>query len=238
MINLTFDLKKAEKDKDRPNIAHISGVISTDEIDLQGERIDQEGLDFSYFLKKGYFNYEHKAGVENLLGYPTKVKRKGNGTEVQGILLLDRPKAKEIYETAQAMRKAGGSRTLGFSIEGQVMERDEMNPKRVTKARIINCAITSNPINPHTSLALFKSLILKKNVGYQTPLQAGSNTFANLIPQQIESPLSVATSKIYLYDQLLARTIDTLSKLFPDVDLNKISQASRKIIKELKRYER
>ena len=234
MINLKFDLKKAELDPKKPNIANISGVISTDEIDLQGERIDQDGLDFDYFLRKGYFNYEHKSGVENLLGYPTKVKRKGNGTEVQGILLLDRPKAKEIYETAQAMKKAGDYRSLGFSIEGQVLERDEMNPKRVTKARVINCAITSNPINPNTSLALLKG-ILRKNIGYQTPLQASDSGISNLIPQQLESSLSVADSNILLYDDVLGRTIKALSKLFPSVDMKLIVKASKKIVKELKR---
>ena len=38
----------------------IGGIISTDTVDQQGDMILQEGMDFSYFLDKGYFNYEHK----------------------------------------------------------------------------------------------------------------------------------------------------------------------------------
>lgn len=235
MININFDLQKAELDNSKPNIANISGIISTDEIDLQGERIEQDGLDFDYFLRKGYFNYEHKSGVENLLGYPTKVKKKGNGTEVQGVLLLDRPKAKEIYETARAMKKAGNMRTLGFSIEGQVLERDEINPKKVTKARVINCAITSNPINPNTSLALLKS-ILKKNVGYQTPSDTGQG-ISSLVPQQLDAKISNADSNItnFLNDKNLASIIKALYKMFPDLDRKTLLKSSIKFLKEMRR---
>ena len=67
-----INLYKAERIDSSENIAKIAGVISTDEIDLQGESVKQDGLDFSYFLKKGCFNYEHKAGAENMLGYQLK----------------------------------------------------------------------------------------------------------------------------------------------------------------------
>ena len=94
---MRIDLVKAERDPDQPNTAKITGVISTDEVDLQGERVLQKGLDFSYFLKKGTFNYEHQAGAENMLGYPTKINQRKGYTEVEGVLLLDKPKARDIF---------------------------------------------------------------------------------------------------------------------------------------------
>lgn len=47
-----INLYKAERIDSDENIAKIAGVISTDEIDLQGESVKQDGLDFTYFSKK------------------------------------------------------------------------------------------------------------------------------------------------------------------------------------------
>jgi hypothetical protein len=229
-----INLYKAERIDSAENIAKIAGVISTDEIDLQGESVKQDGLDFTYFLKKGCFNYEHKAGAENMLGYPTKVRQRKGYTEVEGVLLLDKPKAQDIYQTAQALRKAGRQRTLGFSIEGQVLERDSMKPQLVTKARVINCAITSNPINPNTSLELIKSIMALKGVGYQTPSQIDSNGISALVPQQLSSDLvnasSIVNSEFNLSDERLERTIRTLNKLFPSAPAPMLVRISKKLL--------
>jgi len=227
---MRLDLIKAEIDKDLPNTAKIAGVISTDEVDLQGERVLQKGLDFSYFLKKGCFNYEHQSGAQNLLGYPTKITQRKGYTEVEGVLLLDKPKARDIFETASAMRKAGGHRTLGFSVEGQVIERDPMNPKIVTKAKVINCAITSNPINPDTSLQLIKSVsawLQKGSVGYQTPSQVNGESIAGLIPQQLDTTVNASYNA--LNDERLASIIRKLSNLYPNVERGALARAAAEL---------
>ena len=227
---MRIDLVKAERDPDQPNTAKITGVISTDEVDLQGERVLQKGLDFSYFLKKGTFNYEHQAGAENMLGYPTKINQRKGYTEVEGILLLDKPKARDIFETASAMRKAGGHRTLGFSVEGQVLERDPMDPKIVTKAKVINCAITSNPINPDTSLELMKSvraLLLKGSVGYQTPSDVNGQSIAALVPQQLESTSNATYNA--LNDERLSAIIRKLTSLYPNVESGALARAAAEL---------
>jgi len=213
-------------DPERPNTARIQGTISTEDTDLQGERVAQDGLDFDYFLKKGWLNYDHQTGVENILGYPLEVTREGNKTHLTGVLLLDRPKAREIYETAQSLSKAGGRRSLGFSVEGQVLERDKKDPKRITKAKIINVAITPSPVNPQTHLALLKSLL-----GYQTPSAAGDSLGA-LMPQQLEPALSSADANIdlSLLDDRLAATIKALYANFPAVDGLTLLDAAKTII--------
>ena len=229
-----INLYKAERIDSEDNIAKIAGVISTDEIDLQGESVKQDGLDFSYFLQKGTFNYEHKTGAENILGYPTKVRQRKGYTEVEGVLLLDKAKARDIYQTAQALQKAGRQRTLGFSIEGQVLERDSMKPQLVTKARVINCAITSNPINPNTSLELIKSIMALKGVGYQTPSEITPNGISALVPQQLSNKVvnasSRANSEFYLSDDKLERTIRTLNKLFPSAPAYLLMRISKRLL--------
>lgn len=133
--------------------AYIAGVISSDAVDLQGDKIVQEGMDWSYFLKRGWLNWEHQQGPENIVGVPTSVEpvTLAGGKKaayLKGYLLLNRPKAKEIMETAKALSSAGSDRKIGFSVEGQVLARDPQNPKVITKARILNVSVTAHPVNP------------------------------------------------------------------------------------------
>jgi hypothetical protein len=219
----------AAPDEERPT-ALIRGVISTESVDLQGETIAQNGLDFSYFLRKGWLNLDHKPGVENVLGYPLSVETRGRETHLEGVLLLDRPKAKEVYDTARSLQKAGGGRRLGFSIEGQVIERDPKNPKRILKARVLNCAITHNPINADTALELLKSLI-----GYQTPsAPANGESLSALVPQQLNPQIANAAGPSQknndFYDSVLADTIRTLYANYPAAPLAEITKAAQQMM--------
>ena len=133
------------------------------------------------------------------------------------------------------MRKAGGHRTLGFSVEGQVLERDPMDPKIVTKAKVINCAITSNPINPDTSLELMKSvraLLLKGSVGYQTPSDVNGQSIAGLVPQQLESTSNATYNA--LNDERLSAIIRKLSTLYPNVESGALARAAAELSGVLK----
>jgi len=48
----------------------IGGYVSTDHLDKQGEVLLQEGLDFTPFLKSGYFNDNHLKETGKAVGYP------------------------------------------------------------------------------------------------------------------------------------------------------------------------
>lgn len=154
-----------EKGKDNPDKVKIGGIISTDAKDQEGDILLQEGMDWSYFLDRGYFNYEHQQGPENILGVPDKVELvEMNGkkaTKVEGYLLMDTPKAKDVYQSIKAVAKAGLNRQIGFSVEGQVIERDLQNPKIVKRAKILNVSITAHPVNPDAKLELLaRSLMI------------------------------------------------------------------------------
>lgn len=162
-----IDIAKANGDSDEPLKGPIAGIVSTDAEDLQGDRIIQSGCDWDYFLRRGWLNYEHQQGPEHILGYPTAVKSAtlANGkqaTKIEGYLLLDRPRAKEVYEAARSIQKATGDleRTIGFSVEGQVMERDAKDPKIITKARILNVSVTAHPVNPDARLEVLARSLL------------------------------------------------------------------------------
>ena len=147
-------------------VAPISGLVSAEGKDFEGEDIDQDGLDWDYFKKSGWFNYEHHPGIENIIGFPDRsrdfercVDEEGNeATRVHGYILLNIEKGRKVHEVAKALHKAGGGRQLGFSVEGQVLERDHLNPKLVRKARVRNVAITAHPVRDTARFEMVKSL--------------------------------------------------------------------------------
>lgn len=147
------DLQLQKGESDSPNAtAKICGVISSECVDYQGDVVLQEGLDFSYFLRSGFLNDDHKAGPGNVVGepvrvYPTEVNGKP-ATAMDGILYLSKPQALAIYETAKAISSSNSTRRLGFSIEGQVLARDPANPKIIRKAKVLHVAVTHAPVNP------------------------------------------------------------------------------------------
>lgn len=159
---LPLSLIKSEDGE--PSRTKIGGIISTDSIDQQGDVIDQDGMDFTYFLQKGYFNYEHKGGVEYILGAPTRVEKiqidGKNATRVEGYLMNEKPLAKKVIETVQALEKAQINRKIGFSVEGQVLRR---SGNIIEKAKILNVAITSAPVNPDAQLEFLARSLMKQD---------------------------------------------------------------------------
>lgn len=189
-------LSKAKKDDEQDimddSVGMIAGIVSTDDMDFEGEKINQSGLDWSYFLKNGWFNHEHRPGPEAVLGHPTKIEKvDDHKTRVEGKLYLSKPLAKECYDTAVAMQKAGGERCLGFSIEGKITLRDPIQPKKVLKANVINVAITSHPVNPNTNLEVIAKSM---SIGYQeATIPDADASMSALVEQSLEQKVSNAT---------------------------------------------
>jgi hypothetical protein len=189
-------LAKAKKDDEQDimddSVGMIAGIVSTDDMDFEGEKINQSGLDWSYFLKNGWFNHEHRPGPEAVLGHPTKIEKvDDHKTRVEGKLYLSKPLAKECYDTAVAMQKAGGERCLGFSIEGKITLRDPIQPKKVLKANVINVAITSHPVNPNTNLEVIAKSM---SIGYQeATIPDADASMSALVEQSLEQKVSNAT---------------------------------------------
>lgn len=158
---ISLDIKKAKDDK-----VYIEGVISSEKTDASGEIIKQDGLDFSYLMSSGYLNYEHRSGVENILGEALKIvpsEKEGlKATVMKGMLYKKKKIVKDILETIDAMKDAGSNRKLGFSVEGRVMARDPRNPKIITKAKVLNVSITANPCNTDADFEIVKKNIQSK----------------------------------------------------------------------------
>ena len=143
--------KKAEKGKKR----WIQGIASTSSRDLQGEIVDQQGIDFTYFLESGWFNNDHKPGFANKVGQPTEARITKNGLWVKGFLLENHKVADEIWELMHSLEATQSDRRLGFSIQGKVKERQG---NKIKKCWIMDIAITPAPVNTTTWAEIAKSL--------------------------------------------------------------------------------
>lgn len=165
----------------------IGGYASTSSEDRQGDEIIQKGLDYSDFVNFGWFNYDHDNS--KILGYPDKEKCRidSKGFYVEGTLLKGIELARNLWNTAIALKKSGAPRKLGFSVEGKVLKRNDLG--QIVKAKIYNVAVTANPVNPTCTFdALVKSFTPDQSE-IEKALEAGHGDGSGsvLIPESLES---------------------------------------------------
>lgn len=153
-----FDVLSKSSGNDKVGI--INGIATTEAPDADGDIILTDGIDWTYFIGdgdnpgRGFILDEHPVGNHNLVGYPisiapTQVEHRGSiykGTNVKAGLYLEDKRGKSLYETGCMLRRAGGSRRLGFSIEGSVLPGGRRG-KVVEKSQVKWLAITAAPKN-------------------------------------------------------------------------------------------
>lgn len=151
-----ISVSKSTKDAKGKTKRWLQGIASTDARDLQGEVVSQKGIDFTYFLKHGYFNNDHKPGFENKVGEPTECKVTSKGLWVKGFLYDNHKISDQIWDLMNSQEATDGSkRRIGFSIEGKVKRR---NGSTIDECWIQDIAITPAPVNTTTWAEIAKSL--------------------------------------------------------------------------------
>lgn len=138
----------------------IKGICSSVAEDSDGEVLLPDGFDFQPLLESGFLNYNHQANksASAIIGEPTvaRVVNGGKDFYIEGFLYPESDEAKAVYKLASTLEKNSKTRRLGFSIEGQAIERDPFNTKRITRAKITGVAITACPKNPNTLMSIMK----------------------------------------------------------------------------------
>ena len=164
------EIEKA-KDKTGKEVMRIKGIASTIDEDSEGEVLEPMGFDLDRFLKIGFINWNHQAKNDpsKVIGEPdvAKIIDGGKKLYVEGNLYNDHPLAVSTYKLAETLSKNNSKRRLGFSIEGKAIERDPMNPKRITKAMITGLAVTPTPVNQNTLVDLVKGTQKEDLVEYE-----------------------------------------------------------------------
>lgn len=222
-LNKTFNFwmpvelrKAADGEEAAKGPVRIGGFASLSTPDLVKDEVLQEGLDWSYFLEKGFFKWEHPAPgkssqPEDYVGYPDIVETVtlnggGKATRVEGYLLSNNEKVNEIVRLAKSLADMpDNSRQLGFSVEGVILEREG---SKIPRALVKDVVITAHPMHPDAKLEILARSLA---AGFPQPDQSTTTGGAALIPQSIDGgTLAVST---LTYDQAVLRVL----KKFPDM---------------------
>ena len=160
-IHIPVELEKS-KDADGEDAWVVKGIASTGDTDLQGEMVDQNGLDISQLKAgRGLFNVDHQKGPENVIGQIEDAEFvKSDGKKVlmvKGYLFKHQPRAQAFYNIMKSV-KPGSQPRVHMSIEGKILQRDAVNKSTIRNARIDKVALTLDPVNPYTYAELSKSL--------------------------------------------------------------------------------
>lgn len=136
---------------------YVRGYASTPNKDLQGDIVLPEGLDIGYFKRFGWLNYEHKQDAEYVVGVPTEncYVDMQKGLFLEAKLFKNNRYAQQIWDLATSLSKSGTKRNLGFSIEGSIRRRNELDTKVIEDLMIRNVAITKSPANTYATWESF-----------------------------------------------------------------------------------
>lgn len=225
----------------------FGGIATTETRDQDGEVILQRGLDWDYFISKGWFNDNHGRQTGDIVGFPSSVdyykkgQRLPNGDTAksnlhwtEGYLLEGHKPADEIWSAAMALQKAGGARQLGQSIEGKIKKRVGADGKTIAKALVRHVAITHCPVNADTSLGfLAKALNKVEEEEEEKALTMGADASAPatqgpksgegagriITPQSLERKLKNTTYKSSDLHETLTRgeAFDLIMSRYPGV---------------------
>lgn len=170
----------------------IRGIISSEHPDTDDDRVLQAGLDFRPFMDSGVLNDGHDPKTSRVLGVPERIypvtipDEKGRPTRATAMegYLLDDDEGRAIYNKAMALRKAGGQRRFGFSVEGAILKRDESDRRIVTQGIVTEVAVSRRPKNLWTSLDPLEKSLDRAFEGFlMKGMTAGSGKPAIGIPQ-------------------------------------------------------
>jgi len=148
-------VERIEKSEGSDGKRWIQGIASTSHRDLQNEVVQQNGIDYAYFLKKGYINDDHKDGPENKVGEPTECRMTAKGLWLKGFLYKGKERSEHWWEHINVLAQSDSSRKVGFSIQGKVLRREG---RTIAKCWLQDVAITASPVNTNTWAEIVKSL--------------------------------------------------------------------------------
>lgn len=157
-IDRVSAVKKSEKGVKHNGDYLVAGYASTGAEDLQGEQIDPAGIDDSYLVSDGWVDYEHD--TDQVIGVPTENTHvDSNGLYLEAELFKNMPQVQDIIKLYHNIKDNDIDRNLGFSIEGNVIERDPDDESIIRQVQITGVAVTKNPANTEATWELLtKSL--------------------------------------------------------------------------------
>lgn len=163
-FNVFLPFDKVSKSEDDNDTCIVEGYASTSDRDLQSETILPSGIDDSYLIDNGWIDYEHD--TDQVIGVPTKNTHVDqHGLYLQAKLFKNMPQVQDIMKLYHNIKDNGIDRNLGFSIEGNVLERDDNDESIIRQVQITGVAVTKNPANTHATWELVSKSLFSPQAG-------------------------------------------------------------------------
>lgn len=140
----------------------LRGQATTEDIDKEKEIILRDAINFEPLLKYGYITFEHNPF--NIVGIPIRAEVNEKGLFIEAKLFKDNPIVQKLLELDKSLKSLDQKhlkwRGIKLSVEGYPRER---KGNKITKADIINVAITFYPVNPNTTAQLLEKAFSFQN---------------------------------------------------------------------------
>lgn len=190
-----LDISKAKKNsntiiEDKYDNMILEGLASDNSTDDEGEIMEPGGFILDRFLKFGLINLDHlptRSPINKTrfwIGEPLEAKINKGKFWLKCKLWKKSPEARAFYDKALEMQESGSTRKPGFSIEGKALERDPMNPKRVTKLLITNVALTMCPVNSNSYADIVKGRQSQDYIEHE--FECGNNQSIILLDYEVD----------------------------------------------------
>lgn len=156
-------------------IGLIEGFATTEHLDLDGEVVEQAGLDWSGCR---HLTLEHPKTHLNVIGEVLGTEPRTTadglaGTYLKGGLYRKLAAGQKVFDHALGIAKSGGTSPFGFSVEGPpdgLVRRGN----RIVKARVTSVAVTMGPRNQQAMWSpMIKGLMRGLDVAGQLTEQLG-----------------------------------------------------------------
>lgn len=204
--------KSASKAKDsraKYNNMVVFGRATTNIKDRQAETLEPSGFLIDEFLSDGLVNLEHnyvrKGDPSAIIGEPIDAYIKDDAFFVKAKLYKGHKTAEALWDTLLLMKENGSKRKLGWSIEGKSLEKDPMNKKRITKAKIKNIALTFSPVGYNTYADIAKG---EQSKDYVEPVWDEKTTNGNFLLRQEVGGKVITVNKDWSVD-IKEKSMDT-----------------------------
>lgn len=142
-----------------PAAYEVRGIVSSAAVDLDGETIDQAGINWSPFMMPcpmtgkplAPLTWGHPNRGINVIGRGSSIHRMNMpdgtpATALIGQIMTGHPMGRDAC-TLQKAASAAGLPGLGFSIEGNATKRDPMNRRRILQCTVWSVAVDPSPRN-------------------------------------------------------------------------------------------
>lgn len=210
---IPFDIAKSVSTGVDSDYFIIKGLASTPSLDVQNDIVNPKGIDIEYFMQSGYINYEHES--DKVIGFPTEncYVDENLGLFVEAKLFKDNPYAREMIELAERLEKSGTGRKLGFSIEGNVKQRNVNDSRIIEGVMITGMAVTKRPANTDSSWdVIMKSFVTGEGITPDTQVDAGALRREALASSITKLTYATKLRNVSTRDDLWAGVLEMLKK--------------------------